>query len=244
MKKNKNKELSSRGRAESSDVLISCDKVLMNKKNPEKTKTVMPDLIGYLSRFFNLIRRSLEFFAFAQVAPAKNRDDSLLFLDSPWTRFSEIATSAFRLLAMTIPTLALAMVLAIANVSESRADIVGCNDGDNNCESCGSGCNWSYDTETKSLSLSGNGATYTSIKVDSGDGRNLPWANYMNEIETIRVAPGSSLEIGDGAFFEATSLISVDMPNVKKIGDFAFDGATSLTSVDMPNVTTIGWGGF
>ena len=84
------KALSSRGRAESSDVVISCNKALsfLRLRGASGAQGIFAParvLFKHLScRFlFNLIRRSLEFFAFAQVAPAKNRDDSLLFSASP-----------------------------------------------------------------------------------------------------------------------------------------------------------------
>ena len=109
-------------------------------------------LFKHLScRFFNLIRRSLEFFRIMR----KNRDDSLLFLASPRTCFGEIATSASRLLAMTPITLTLAAVLSIGIISESRADcpagIVSCGDNcnktSNGYTATGSNCKWSITDE-------------------------------------------------------------------------------------------------
>ena len=46
--------------------------------------------------------------------------------------------------------------------------------------------------------------------------------------------------IGTRAFMWASSLTSVYMPNVTYIGQYAFSGASNLTSVYMPSVTEIG----
>ena len=52
--------------------------------------------------------------------------------------------------------------------------------------------------------------------------------------------------IGQWAFYNCTSLASVNIPNsVTTIGEFAFASCTSLASIDIPNsVTTIGEGAF
>ena len=138
----------------------------------------------------------------------------------------------------------LVAVLSIGIISESWAEIIGCNDGDTSCEACGEGCNWSYNTETKELNLSGNGRIYNNIVLSSQDSQNLPWNNFMDEIQTVKFAAGSTLAIGAGAFYKATSLKSVDMPDVTRIGRWAFEYTSSLTSVDMPNVTKIESGAF
>ena len=52
--------------------------------------------------------------------------------------------------------------------------------------------------------------------------------------------------IGDHAFFDCSSLTSIEIPNsVTSIGDCAFDGCNSLTSIEIPNsVTSIGYRAF
>ena len=55
------------------------------------------------------------------------------------------------------------------------------------------------------------------------------------------IIPDSVTTIGDGAFWECKSLISIDIPkSVTTIGRDAFCGCDSLTSINIPNsVTTI-----
>ncbi|MDO4726942.1 MAG: leucine-rich repeat domain-containing protein, partial [Porphyromonadaceae bacterium] len=52
--------------------------------------------------------------------------------------------------------------------------------------------------------------------------------------------------IGERAFYECSSLASINIPNsVTKIGDEAFRGCKNLTSIEIPNsVTGIGNGAF
>ena len=92
---------------------------------------------AHIRRFLNLIRRSLEFFAFAQTAPAKNRDDSF-FVASPrdlFHRHSEpkaknpknhikdwILRFANTPLRMTIPALALLFTLITTTESWAACD--------------------------------------------------------------------------------------------------------------------------
>ena len=55
--------------------------------------------------------------------------------------------------------------------------------------------------------------------------------NYKNDYVT---------SIGSFAFYNCTSLTSIDLPNVTSIGEYAFYNCKSLTSIDLPNVTSIG----
>ena len=56
----------------------------------------------------------------------------------------------------------------------------------------------------------------------------------------------SVTEIGDYAFKQCSSLISIEIPNsVTSIGSFAFSSCSSLTSIEIPNsVTSIGYNAF
>ena len=60
------------------------------------------------------------------------------------------------------------------------------------------------------------------------------------------IIPNSVTSIGDRAFYNCSSLTSINLPNsVTSIGDYAFNGCTSLTSITLPNsVTSIGSGAF
>ena len=54
--------------------------------------------------------------------------------------------------------------------------------------------------------------------------------------------PSSVTSIGDWAFYDCSSLTSINIPNsVTSIGTFAFYGCSALTSITIPNsVTSIG----
>ena len=64
--------------------------------------------------------------------------------------------------------------------------------------------------------------------------------------ETSYIIPKTVTCIGEYAFYECSSLISVDIPDsVTSIGDSAFDGCSSLTSIDIPDsVKNIGVSAF
>jgi len=65
--------------------------------------------------------------------------------------------------------------------------------------------------------------------------------NYARYVISIDI-PNSVTSIGEGAFYECTSLTSINIPNsVTSIGWEAFEGCTSLTSVTLGNsVSSIG----
>ena len=64
--------------------------------------------------------------------------------------------------------------------------------------------------------------------------------------ETSYIIPKTITCIGELAFYECYSLISVDIPDsVTSIGEAAFEGCRSLTNVDIPDsVTSIESGAF
>ena len=96
----------------------------------------------------------------------------------------------------------------------------------------------------------------TSIVVDGGntiyDSRNGCNAIIETASNTLiagcqnTIIPNSVTSIGNYAFYECTSLTSIEIPNsVKSIGDYAFSWCTSLTSIQIGNsVTSIGKGAF
>ena len=72
--------------------------------------------------------------------------------------------------------------------------------------------------------------------------------NYPEEVNnlmkrTITDIPdtiSNKLEnIGDRAFYNCTSLTTIDLPNVTNIGSSAFSSCSKLTAIDIPNVTSI-----
>ena len=139
------------------------------------------------------------------------------------------ASPVFRL----VKILGLAMVLSLSVVIETRAADAPTSG------TCGDGCNWSYNTETKELTLSGNGTMDNFTPKTSHDPLILPWNEYIADIKKVKVQGDGLSNIGELAFHGATALTSIEMPFVTEIGDGAFHGATSLTSVDLPNATKI-----
>ena len=99
---------------------------------------------------------------------------------------------------------------------------------------CGESLTWSYDTDTKALTIEGSGAM-TNYWDD-----NQPWAQVSSDILSVSLPEGLT-SIGGGAFENCSSLTSIILPNsVTSIGDNAFYGC-SLTSITLPNsVTSIG----
>ena len=95
---------------------------------------------------------------------------------------------------------------------------------------------WSYNSSTKTLTISGSGA------MDYYDGLVLvPWKNYQVDIKTVIIESGVTI-IGAKAFENCVNLSSVTIPaSVTSIGNSAFNGCTSLSSIIIPfNVTSIG----
>ena len=102
---------------------------------------------------------------------------------------------------------------------------------------CGDNLQWSYDTDTKALTITGSGDMYWS------DDR--PWEQVAREITSVSLPDGLT-SIGSSAFSYCSSLSSVTIPNsVESIRNYAFYECSSLTSVTIPNsVTSIGWYAF
>ena len=97
-----------------------------------------------------------------------------------------------------------------------------------------------------SISVTGTG-TGNTFDASSCDGQ-LPtdmssWSDRTNKITSVTFDE-SVTEIGYYAFSGATSLTSVDMPNVTFLAEGAFEGATSLASVDMQKIEYITDGAF
>ena len=100
---------------------------------------------------------------------------------------------------------------------------------------CGDNLTWSYDTETKALTIEGSGAM-----TDYGYG-NAPWAQVNVDIISVSLPEGLT-SIGSYAFLDCKALTSFIIPDgVTSIGGYAFHWCTSLTSVTIPHsVNSIG----
>lgn len=121
-------------------------------------------------------------------------------------------------------------------------------------------CTWSYDSNTKTLTISGYGATDTYY--DDNPLENRPWHSLCSEIQKVIVCegvtrlgaqlfrncssltevtlPSSLAAIENHCFFGCSNLTSITLPNyLQKIGMYCFE-ATGLTSIHIPaSVTTI-----
>ena len=92
---------------------------------------------------------------------------------------------------------------------------------------CGDNLNWSYDTDTKALTITGSGDMYW-----SGE---RPWAQVAYEITSVSLPDGLT-SIEGGAFQNCRSLTSITIPNsVTSIGGNSFENCYALSSISIPN---------
>ncbi|MBO5415478.1 MAG: leucine-rich repeat protein [Clostridia bacterium] len=105
---------------------------------------------------------------------------------------------------------------------------------------CGSGLTWSYDAETQTLSISGNGQMK-----DYENSTDAPWSGAKTHIKSLDIDLGVE-KIGDKAFYGFTALETVSIPDsVIDIGDYSFAYCSAVTTVSLPDsLTTIGEGAF
>ena len=97
---------------------------------------------------------------------------------------------------------------------------------------CGDNLTWSYDTDTKALTIEGSGAM-ADYAYDYWDYNiNQPWAQVRGDILSVSLPDGLT-SIGSGAFYDCSSLTSITIPNsVTSIGKYAFEGCSSLTKTN------------
>jgi len=101
---------------------------------------------------------------------------------------------------------------------------------------CGDNLNWSYDTQTKALSITGSERMY-----DFDSGNEVPWGTVASAITSISL-PSGLTSIGNNAFCNCEQISEIQIPQtVKIIGESAFYSCYSLTYVSIPaSVDTIG----
>ena len=95
---------------------------------------------------------------------------------------------------------------------------------------CGDDLTWEYNSQNKTLTISGTGAMY-----DYSSGSPAPWNAYQEEIVSV-VIGDEVTSIGMEAFDGCNSLTSVKIPNsVKSVGPGAFYRCEKLSSVTIPD---------
>ncbi|MBE6816534.1 MAG: leucine-rich repeat domain-containing protein [Ruminococcaceae bacterium] len=96
--------------------------------------------------------------------------------------------------------------------------------------SCGTNATWSYDTSTKTLTISGTGATKNYYKTKSTA---APWNDYKSELVKVVVNEGIT-EIGYSNFYNCPLLTSVSLPStltkLKGTGAPKYTGSTEMLS--------------
>ena len=91
---------------------------------------------------------------------------------------------------------------------------------------CGKDLKWEYDTETKTLTITGTGDMFDYESPDK-----TPWYKYREELEHI-VFPEGMTSVGDFAFTDQYAVKEITLPEtVTKIGVSAFEKCSELTDI-------------
>lgn len=100
-------------------------------------------------------------------------------------------------------------------------------------------CEWNYDEDSKTLTISGDGSAASGLISVS------PWNSYMTEVKTLVVEDGVT-ELCDAAMSGASTLTEVHLPDsLVKIGALAFDSCSALKEIQLPqNLEEIGMSAF
>lgn len=102
---------------------------------------------------------------------------------------------------------------------------------------CGASANWSFDTETGVLTISGTGAMTDYVKSELAT---TPWYEYRNQVKAIVIADGIT-NVGTYAFSECAATTVTIADSVTKIGGYAFRECQSVTDIHIGSgVTFIG----
>jgi len=113
---------------------------------------------------------------------------------------------------------------------------------------CGENVNWSYDTATKELIISGSGDmddTYfdykyvdiNSVVIKSGV-TSIGDSAFMNlkELKFVEIEGETIKRIGKSAFSNCEDLLEINIPNsVLEIGEYAFSNCSMLKSINLPD---------
>ena len=116
--------------------------------------------------------------------------------------------------------LAILMVISIIPITASAATYSG---------ACGDNVNWTYDSSTYTLTISGTGNMY------DYKSNNRPWGSYEDSIKVVVVEDGVT-SIGTRAFYHCEKLITVTLPDsITLIGEYAFRECKKLKNINIPN---------
>lgn len=88
---------------------------------------------------------------------------------------------------------------------------------------------WSYDAESKALTISGTGSTYDF----TGEGFEDPWASFRAQIETVTVTEGVT-SLGAKIFDGCTALTTITIQNATSVVTFGDDAVPANVTVDVP----------
>ena len=179
-----------------------------------------------------------------------------LFTKIAWSlrlprRAGALLAMTIKRFAMTFSILTLAVILSFGIVSESRAIVctstgLGNNGIDENghaCESCGPNCNWSLDSDTKTVEVSGTSQN-GGVIMNNYTGW-TPWFKYADDyldsyasVENVKISGIS--HIGNGAFFSSGYIKNVIFMDdiLESIGEHAFHD-NELTELKLPNSVKI-----
>ncbi|MBR1915597.1 MAG: leucine-rich repeat domain-containing protein [Alphaproteobacteria bacterium] len=126
-------------------------------------------------------------------------------------------------------------------ICETRAEKISCVNGKYangaDCQSCGTNCNWSFDTNSGHLEVSGGTdgtiGTMADFTYYDDESTTQPWDQYKSSIISLKV---SGIEnIGDYAFVFARHLKEIKLDDaITNIGMAAFN-TTSLQSITLPD---------
>ncbi|MFT0898595.1 leucine-rich repeat domain-containing protein [Candidatus Methanoprimaticola sp. MG2] len=131
---------------------------------------------------------------------------------------------------------AMTAVFAVAFISFSSEDLEAVNKPTSG--NCGDNIQWTYDSSTNTLDISGYGPMYD-YKGGNWPGLNTMPGNVSYDIDTV-IIRGNITSIGDNAF-KNCSMDAITLPNsLEFIGASAFENCYHLTEISLPDsVTTI-----
>ena len=99
---------------------------------------------------------------------------------------------------------------------------------------CGPDLTWTYDTDTRHLTITGTGAMNS-----FGSERGKPWYRYQWNITSVSLPDGLT-SIGAHAFSNCSYLATINIPeSVTSIGRCAFIGCRSLNAISLPDGLTV-----